>query len=122
MSNFVPITAAHGWFQGEDQGFTIPIVDAAGAPVNISTFTLLWQLYVDGVLMLSKVGSAVTVNGTSDGFRWTVADTDTISVAPAVVIPDGLHYHEGWKTNEGDEQMLFYGDARLLPARRRQQA
>lgn len=122
MSKFVPITTAHGFFQNEDQGFTVPIVDANNAPVDMTGFTLLWQLFSqDGTLLLSKAATAVDSAATKDGFRWSVADTDTISTTPAVVIADGLLYHEGWKTNEGDEQLLFYGDVHLLPARRRQQ-
>lgn len=134
MSKNSPITAADGWFQGEDKRIEFDCVDSTGAPQNCSAFTLLFKLFTQqgsaGTLLFSKSGAAITTfnsAGTDDGVRVQISDTDTIAaiVVPATagveLVAPGTYWYELWKTDEGDEQLLAYGDAVLQGSRRRQE-
>jgi len=128
MSKDSPITAAARWFQGEDKKLEFTVTDSAGAPVNCTTFTLLWELYpaqgAGGARLISKSGASITlfnVAGTNDGVRVQLSDTDTIDAAGVELVPAGGYWHELWKVNEGDEQLLASGFAVLQASRRRQE-
>jgi hypothetical protein len=126
MSVNSPITAAARWTQGEDKRLEWTVVDAAGAPVNCTAFTFLFELFpsqFSGSKLLSRnTVTLFNVNGTNDGVRVQIADTDTIDQATgAELIPAGAYWYEFWKTNEGDEQLLASGSAELQASRRRQE-
>jgi hypothetical protein len=126
MGKYSPIKASAGWVQGEDKRFDFYCTDADGSPVNLTGATLLFKLWSADkqTLYFTKSGGSITLadgNGTNDVARVQTADTDTISTAPAVLVPHGIHYYELWKVNEGDEQRLAWGEAELLESPRRQE-
>ncbi len=134
MSVETNILASDHWYQGEDKVFTWAVVNASGVALDISTYALQWILTdgtatTDSVRLTKATGgtgiTAVNVNGTNDGARVQIDDTDTIAaiVAPAtegvVQIAAGTYHYELWRTDAGSEGVLAYGTAVLLPARRR---
>lgn len=126
MSVNSPITASDRWFQGEDKTLTFATVDEAGAALTLTGFTVKFFLYsrrgAGGTLLGIWVASFVNVNGTADGARITIADTDTITAPGVETIAPSTYWYELWRTDEGAEQLLASGDAVLLQSRRRQEA
>jgi hypothetical protein len=126
MGKHSAIRATDGWVQGEDKRFDFYCTDNDGAPVNLTGATLLWKVWSGDrqTLYITKSGGDITLadgNGTKDVVQVQTADTDTIDVNGTVLVPAGLHYHELWKVNEGDEQRLSWGEAELLASPRRQE-
>lgn len=124
MSVRSDITAADGWAQGEDKLLEWAVVDADGAPLDLTGVTLLWTLFSANRLteILAKTPTTFDATPTNnDGARVTIADIDTIDATGAVVIAAGAYWYELWKVNEGDEQRLAYGDAYLAASGRRQE-
>jgi hypothetical protein len=125
MSVESPIAPSAHWFQGEDRELIFQILDSAGTPVNMTGWTLRWMLFsgaTGGSTLISKAGVAFDNAATNDAARVTIEDTDTISALGAELVAPGSYWHELWKTNEGDEQLLAFGTARLQASGRRQTA
>ena len=133
MSVNSPITASHRLFQGEDRNIEFTVTDSAGAPQNCFSFTLAFFVFESssrGTKLLDISAGAITlfdVNGTNDGIRVAIADTDTIAaiVPPAlvgeIIIPAGTYWYELWRVDEGYEHPLATGDFTLRSAGRRQE-
>ena len=131
MSEESRVLVTHNVFQGEDKQLKFLVTDSAGVPINLTSggYTLAWFLFTQagpsGVKLLTKSGASITVangNGTNDAATVAIADTDTIDTGGVVVIEAATLWHELWKVNEGDEQMLAFGDFVLRPSRRRQES
>lgn len=131
MSEESRVLASANVFQGEDKQLQFNVVDSAGSPINLVTegYTLAWFLFTQagpsGSVLISKAHAGFTISdgaGTNDRATVAIADTDTISAdGSSVLVAAGTYWHELWKVNEGDEQMLAFGDFVLRPSRRRQQ-
>lgn len=134
MSREVNIDRDTRWFQGEDISFIIPVVDTnsgVGSPVTMTGFSLAWFLYTsaadDHTELLAKTtaGGSITlvaVDGTDDGAKIAIVDSDTIVQATGVeTIPAGTYWHELWRVDENNERLLAAGYAVLRPSSRRQE-
>lgn len=118
--------------QGGTISIIIPIVDAAGVPVNISAFAAnclfeVWDALPSTVARyLAKSITAVNANATLDGAQIAFVDADTIAAsvggAPGVpVFPAGDHVYEIWRTDGNNDRRLAWGLFPLAPSNRRQE-
>lgn len=130
MSQESRVTFADKVFQGEDKQIQFDVVNAAGTPINLVSggYTLAWFLFTQagpsGSTLITKAHASFTFSngaGTNDRATVAIADIDTIAADGSVTVAAGTYWHELWKVNEGDEQMLAFGDFVLRPSRRRQQ-
>lgn len=142
MSEESPVRRDDNVFQGEDKQFKWPLRAANGTPINVvaSGYTLALFLFTQadasGQTLMTKAHASFTFastgaftnaitgaaeTGVNDIIICTIADTDTIAADGTIAIAAGTWWYELWKVNEGDEQMLAFGDFVLRPSRRRQQ-
>lgn len=114
MSEIANIEQDDRWFRGEDKFLTFLVVDSAGDPVDMTTWTLKWQIEElhDGETdVLAKVSSAgIEVSdsaGTNDLATVTIESTDTAAIEPRV-------YRQSlWRTDSGVPQILAVGTVLL---------
>jgi len=73
-----------------------------------------------GAKLINKSGGAITKPDATNGVvDVAIADDDTVDeTTDALKVESGTYYHNLLKTDEGDEQVLVYGMATLLPATR----
>lgn len=105
------ITEADHLFRGEDRALQILVVDEAGVPLNVSGYTLEWNLarnVEDAPLVSITSGIAVSDgNGTGDLVTVTVGADDTIGLLP------GWYRHALWRTDLGSTYVLTFGKCYL---------
>lgn len=113
MSKESNITASDRLIPGEDKVLEFLIVDAAGAPLDVSTFTLEWVLEKAETDILTKSGAAITVangDGTNDAVSVAIDSADTAGLEPRT------YQHALWRTDTGARQLLSSGDAEFIAA------
>lgn len=114
MSKIANIEQDDRWFRGEDKQLTFLVVDAAGDPVDMTDWTLKWQIEElhDGATdVLAKVsGSGIAVSnsvGTNDLATVTIESSDTAAIEARV-------YRQSlWRTDSSTPQLLAVGTAML---------
>lgn len=104
------ITLDDKWFVGEEKQLKFLIVDADGAALDVSGYTLEWVLGIEGVAILTVEEANITIsngNGTNDAVTVSVdaSDTDTLDA--------GLYQHSLRRIDDEAEQVLSYGEAHL---------
>ncbi len=110
----INILETDNWFQGEDKQFTVEMVDAAEASLNVTSYAMdftVEELHdADADLILKATsGSGIIV---SDGSLVTIDidSVDTLELEPRV-------YHLAlWRTDSGVRQLLAEGSAMLQKA------
>lgn len=112
MAYSSPITSTHNWFVGEDKilQWTIYQTTALSSPQNLAGYTMQFLLarhYEDTPLLTKSVTIVTSTAGTC---RATIADTDTSTMAPKTYV------YSLWRTNDGSEQVLAFGQAVLKEA------
>ncbi len=119
MSTYAPITAAKGWFIGEDKTMQFAVSDSNGDPQNMTGWALEWVIRrapeSSSTLITTKTTGAgdITLSnglGTNDYALVTIADADTVGLAPAT------YHYTLRRTDDGSEQVLAYGEAVLQQA------
>ena len=92
---------------GEDKDITVNLVDADGdAYGDLTGLTFAWKMATSENASAALVSKTPT--GTTDSIAFSLADTDTQSLAP------GVYYHECRVTDAGgDEDVVFTGGITL---------
>src|SRR5690606_35952033 len=104
------------FFPGSDVTWNIPVTDAAGDPVDLSSYTL--QFIVrrpDGTELLSKTtGSGITLadrDGTSDLAQVEIDRLDTAGAAA----PGPGYTWALWRTDDPNDTPFAYGTLYMTP-------
>lgn len=110
MSKESHIAKSDNFFIGEDKQLKFTIVDAADAAINVSGYALRWAIGVEGETPILIKTDGFTFEddaGTNDRIILAIDDVDTDGLSP------GRYKHTLWRTDDGLEQVLTYGDAYL---------
>jgi hypothetical protein len=107
MSVNSPITAADGWFVGEDQDLQYTVSDSNGAIQDITGFTIQFKMGLQqgGTAVLTK--SATLTTPAAGICTVSVASADTAALTPAT------YWYALSRTDTGQNQLLAYGLAVL---------
>lgn len=116
MSKESPITYADKWFVNEDKILEFTVVDADEVAIDISTYTLSWELKEEenssDNLISKTTGSGISlVTDGSDG-KCQVA----IDAADTASLVAGKYWHELRRTGTGTGGVLSFGNAVLRGA------
>jgi hypothetical protein len=125
MANRVNLTAEHEWHRYEHKYWDIPIVDSAGAAVDLTgvnlRLVLLREQGSTAELREKTTADAITVTGDEDDtarIEWG-SDVDVDNAAEydgddstSAALPAGSYFYELWDTDSN--LLLAYGDAELL--------
>lgn len=112
-----PITKDDQWHRFEHKSLTVPVLDAAGAPVVLTSIDLAWKLLnrPGGTVLLTKLSTGgspgITVTTPTNVARIEILQAD-YSPVDLPAIQAGPYYHELWDSE--NDLMLCYGDAHLL--------
>jgi len=116
MSKQADITQGDNFFRGEHRELWFDIVDAAGAPLNVSSFALKWalesQASATGIIEKTGAPGLTVTNGAGTGDRVKVL-IDAADTQPFV---QGIYGHALWRKDAGSESVLSYGSAVLQRA------
>jgi len=108
-------------YVGQTKEVTIPVVDAAGVPLNMTGYTKEWGMWrsalnVQAEAVMTKADGDITlvnVNGTNDGLRFTI----TAAQAFALLGLQGRYYHEARvKDASGKEGPVTTGTVTVEPS------
>lgn len=105
------IQESEHWFIGEDRDISMPLVDAAGDPVNMSGMAIRFRLFdrKGGTALVTKTGPTLSDSaGTNDLATVTVTSSDYGSITRG-----GTYYYQWERTDSGDEEVLAFGRAVL---------
>jgi len=109
------ITADDKFFRGCDYILPVTIDNGADPPVVVNitgweiTFTLRRSAGAEEALITKTTTSGIVItNGAGGLFQVTIADTDTISLAP------GKYVYDCKRMTAGSESVLVYGTLTLL--------
>lgn len=108
MSTNAPFTAADGWFKGEAKGLVFSVVDANGAAVSISGWTIQFRM-ADVQGGSADITKSATLTTPASGIC-----TVTIAAADTSGLLADDWYYTLERTNAGSEAVLAYGTITLL--------
>jgi hypothetical protein len=113
MSVNAPIQESDYWFVGADKTFRYTIVDANGAPQDVTGWTFTWVLRQPAsgatALISKTLGSGISVVGSAANGVIDVA----IAAADTASLASGTYFYTLWRTNTGSKTELAFGDAVL---------
>ncbi len=117
MSKTILIEDDDDWYQGEDKQFTVEMVDADEAVLNVSGYAMDFTIEElhdgDEDLILKTTDAGITVsdgNGTGSLVTIDIDSADTLSTEPRV------YRLAMWRTDTGVRQLLANGSAMLKRA------
>ncbi len=105
--------AAGLWFAGEDHFFDYTVVDSTGAAVNITGWTMEWDLRDAATMFGNKritkttLGGIAIISGPAGTLRVTVTADDTKNLPPRT------YFDTLWRTGAGTRTVLAFGSAVL---------
>ena len=105
------ITESDHFFLGEDRDLRILVVDETGAPLDCSSFTLVWNLSRneddDPVVVVDSGITFENGDGTGDLVVVPVEAADTADLLP------GWYKHSLWRTGTGNTWVITFGKCYL---------
>lgn len=114
---YSPITRDSNLHSNTDRTLRFPVTNAAGTPINTSTYTLEWTLYdSSGVEVLTVPDSAISQDsdaGTNDRVLvpWTATG---VAYANENVAKGRGYSHQLLRTDAGSREVLAYGPVEIV--------
>lgn len=112
MSKESHIAKSDNFFIGEEKDLKFNIVDAADAPLDVSSYTFKWVMGVEGQTPLITILDAKITTEDDAGTK----DRVVVEVDRSVTVdlkPGNPYKHALRRTDAGSEQVLSFGDCYL---------
>lgn len=116
MAIKVVVREAQGWFKGERKQLIFPVLDAAGVPIDVSTWAMQWALMTRANatthLVTKTTGAGIYVEDNADG----IPNTVVVNIEPADLdaVRPNVELYQELKRTDADPNVLAYGPVTVL--------